>query len=178
MKEQIASRILRDITNVQSTSKETPTVQLKRERGTPITVLIPNKKARLDLENPPLVDVNVLKQLQTENGENFSQVQRTKKILKGANVKVKRGSMTELKNESHALDRFFPVDDSLLDVGKNHGKKYVPVVYCSNLNGLVSFLIQKREMNDDDFLCKIGIDGGGGSFKVCVPSMIEVILLF
>ncbi|PAA78421.1 hypothetical protein BOX15_Mlig010790g22 [Macrostomum lignano] len=44
------------------------------------------------------------------------------------------------------------------------------VVFCSNVSGLVGYVLARRRMDPDpgSFLLKIGIDGGRGFFKVCM----------
>lgn len=167
-KEQVASRVLADISNTMpstSSAQNAPILTLKRDRGVPMNVVIPNKKARLALENPPIVDVHVLKEIQIENGQNMTQIQRTARTLRKSKVNVKFGAVTELQKQSHDLDEYFSVESVAIDVSKNL-KKLKSVVYCSDLNGLVTHLLNKRNMNDSEFLCKIGVDGGGGSLKV------------
>lgn len=43
----------------------------------------------------------------------------------------------------------------------------IPFVYCNNLPGLVSHLLNSRGITEE-FHLKIGIDGGGGLLKICL----------
>lgn len=165
-KEQIASRVLKDITNNLPSTSSAPILTLKRDRGAEMNVIVPNKKQRSSIENAGEVDAQVLKQMQVKNGQNMRQTQRTSQILRKAKIKVKWGAMSQVNKETHDLDAYYTVESVEIDVDKNV-KEAMEVVYCSNLNGLVSHLLQKRRM-DDRFLCKIGVDGGGGSLKVCM----------
>ena len=45
-------------------------------------------------------------------------------------------------------------------------------VYCSDLSGLLSYILEIRELSED-FHVKIGIDSGGGSLKVCLNVLPE-----
>lgn len=45
-------------------------------------------------------------------------------------------------------------------------------VYCSDLSGLLSYILEIREL-PEDFHLKIGIDSGGGSLKVCLNVLPE-----
>lgn len=165
-KEQVANRVLRNITNQMPSTSSVSMVSLKRDRGVPLNVAVMSKRARLDMENPSVVNVNVLKEIQLENGQNMTQMKRTTRSLRKAKINVKRGVMTQLNTESHDLDAFFTVEAVEVDISKDL-KKIMQVVYCCDLNGLVSHLLHKRNIGDS-FLCKIGMDGGGGSLKVCV----------
>lgn len=47
-----------------------------------------------------------------------------------------------------------------------------PVVYCNDVRGLVDHVLSKRGVQKDNAFYKVGVDGGGGSFKVTL-SIIE-----
>lgn len=170
-KKQVTSTVLKDITNSMATpssSSSSSSFSLKRVRGAPLNIILPTKKAKLSIENSEnaVVDSSVLKKIRMANSENESQTARTAKILREEGIKVKWGAITEMKKQSHELDRFFSVEMHVIDVNSKN-KKSAPIVFCSELNALVSYLISKREINGD-FLCKLGIDGGGGSLKVSI----------
>lgn len=88
-------------------------ITLKRDRGVPVIVVIPNKKARLRIENPSKVDLHVVKSLQIINKENMSQLQRTTQTLRKGNIYVEWGVMTKIKEQSHDLDDYFSVENML-----------------------------------------------------------------
>lgn len=54
---------------------------------------IPNKKARLAIEQPPEVDEEVLKTIQIQNGQNMSQIRRTAQTLRKARINIKFGAV-------------------------------------------------------------------------------------
>ena len=41
-------------------------------------------------------------------------------------------------------------------------------VICNDLNGLVDRIIEKSEINEENMLVRIGLDGGGGFMKICL----------
>lgn len=127
---------------------------------------MPNKKSRTAIENLQnnKVDANLLKKIQITNSENESQISRTTRLLREHKVGYEWGAITDLKRQSRELDPFFTIASVDLDVSKDV-RTTMKVVYCSDLNGLVTHLLRKRDIGDD-FLCKIGVDGGGGSLKV------------
>lgn len=174
--EQVASQILKDVTNSTPSSSKIPTtVTLKRGRGVPLNVVLPNKRLKSSIESPPVVGLDTLRNIQLRNGQNINQMEKTVHALREGKVPVQWGAMSKLKNETHDLDSFFTVESIAIDVDKNLTKP-VSVVYCNDLNGLVSYLMDKRGTTDD-FFCKIGIDGGGGSLKVCKRFPFNILLL-
>jgi hypothetical protein len=42
------------------------------------------------------------------------------------------------------------------------------VVFCTDVSGLVDYVLARRRMDVGSFLLKIGIDGGRGFFKICM----------
>ena len=44
----------------------------------------------------------------------------------------------------------------------------IPLIYCNNVAGLVTHVIEFRNLVWDSVRIKIGLDGGGGFFKVCL----------
>ena len=41
-------------------------------------------------------------------------------------------------------------------------------VLCTDLNGFIDYIIEERELNQENILIRIGMDGGGGFMKVCL----------
>ena len=41
-------------------------------------------------------------------------------------------------------------------------------VIFNDLNGLVDRIIEKREINEENLLVRIGLNGGGGCMKICL----------
>ena len=39
---------------------------------------------------------------------------------------------------------------------------------CNNINTLIDRIIEKRSLNEENILIRIGLDGGGGFVKMCL----------
>lgn len=168
-KEQVAALIIADKLQAPSTSSasgSSQVISMKRSRGIALNIAVVNKKAKLDLESPPpVIDVNVLKSIQIDTGANLNKMRLITRNLRSTNKSlVKRGALKALNDSSHDLDKFFNVETMVMDVGKDT-EGSTSIVFCQDLNQLVSFLLDKRGI-DDDFFIKIGMDGGGDSLKV------------
>lgn len=73
--------------------------------------------------------------------------------------------------KNHSLDPYFDVKSTefLRSVKGQQTMINSPTVYCSDIEGLVQYVIQERKCMDTEM--KIGIDGGGGFLKVCLNIM-------
>lgn len=74
----------------------------------------------------------------------------------------------KLTVKSHALDRFFDVQKlSFIRKSNTQKAEFVEnLVYCNNVNGLIEYVKDVRQMNEVHL--KFGIDGGGGFLNVCL----------
>ena len=52
-----------------------------------------------------------------------------------------------------------------LEGGNSSG---TPAIYCTNIEGFIELVCRERSLDDADILIKVGIDGGGGFFKICL----------
>lgn len=52
--------------------------------------------------------------------------------------------------------------------GKTQKTVSRPNILCKNLTSLIKFICKKRGIQDHNSIIKIGIDGGGGSIKLCL----------
>lgn len=73
----------------------------------------------------------------------------------------------QLSQRDHCLEKFFGKVNHEFESSDDQCINS-PLIYCSDINGLVEFLCQKRGLNADTASFKIGIDGGGGFLKVCL----------
>lgn len=81
---------------------------------------------------------------------------------------IELGLKESLIENVHRLDSFFYVEKISVNTEKKKVKtiSLQPVVYCKDLDGLVSYI--KKARNIADVYYKIGIDGGGGFLKICL----------
>ena len=82
----------------------------------------------------------------------------------------------ELQILSHSLDEFYKVE-KLEFVGRDENKEVVPVqldlVYVEDLESFVTHVTGERELDAEQVIIRVGLDGGQGSFKV-VASIFEL----
>lgn len=75
----------------------------------------------------------------------------------------------DLAKLSHSLDEYFNVE-KLEFICKNSDKvdvtADVDLVYVKDLNVFITHVISERELDAEKVLVRVGLDGGGGSFKV------------
>lgn len=76
---------------------------------------------------------------------------------------VEPGIAKTIFDKTHLLDSYFDVTERSFD---NETITHT-LVYSHKLNDLVAFVLGYRNC-DDEFILKIGIDGGSGSLKVCL----------
>ena len=92
------------------------------------------------------------------------------RIVTGSRKSVE--SDIKLHDVYHQLDKFFELrqlvywfEDKDSKLIERHEQ---PTVVCTDLPGLISKIIETREIEENKSLIKISIDGGGGFLKVCL----------
>lgn len=121
--------------------------------------------------NDPIFDVKMLVNLQTNlnlSGRKMEQFQKIlrKRVAKSANPTRKiivKGARKKMYEYSTQLDNFFEV--AMLKSCKG-ATSDLPLIYCSNVKALVDYVYEKRGYSGS-YSLKIGMDGGGGFFKIC-----------
>ena len=96
-------------------------------------------------------------------------IMMTIRELKKGGIKFEAGIREELEILSHSLDAFYKVE-KLEFVGKNDEKEEVPVdldlVYLEDVEAFITYVIDERGLDAERVIVRVGLDGGGGSFKV------------
>ena len=97
---------------------------------------------------------------------------RDKRIVTWSRKSIESDIRKKLQDVYHQLDEFFELrqlvyrfedkDSKLIE----HNKQ--PTVVCTDLPGLISKIIETRQIEENKSLIRISIDGGGGFFKVCL----------
>lgn len=74
-----------------------------------------------------------------------------------------------LTEHGRTLESFFQCKTLSLSQTQNKDVVYVEkaVVYCKDINSFIEFVLAKRKIRNN-YLIKIGLDGGGGSMKICL----------
>lgn len=82
----------------------------------------------------------------------------------------------KVKNLNHTLDSYFSVKECNVTKSKNNQITTTSeiFVFCNNVNELIDFVKEKREV--DEVHLKIGIDSGGGFIKVCLSIQSSTII--
>ncbi|CAH0547000.1 unnamed protein product [Brassicogethes aeneus] len=75
----------------------------------------------------------------------------------------------KMQNLNHALDSYFTSKECKVICTEKKNKENIAtetLVYCSNIDGLLKRIKNKRDVNETHL--KFGIDGGGGFLKICL----------
>lgn len=86
--------------------------------------------------------------------------------LRALDIEIAPNFSTAITCMNQSLQDFFEVTRQPFEMSDNTQVVSKPVVYCNNVQGLVDHIISKRGVEVAKTFCKIGVDGGGGSFKV------------
>ena len=94
------------------------------------------------------------------------------RIVTGSRKSVESDIRKKLHDLYHQLDEFFELRQ-LVYWFEDKGSKLIehheqPTVVCTDLPGLISKIIETRQIEENKSLIKISIDGGGGFLKVCL----------
>lgn len=104
-------------------------------------------------------------EMKTDN--NFS-VRKTLNVVRNfrkSGVKFETNLKKKLSSYNRQLQDFFEIK-SMGDIGGSESVKDIPIVYCTDVKGLIQKIQEARKMFGEEMLIKIGIDGGGGFFKI------------
>lgn len=162
VKEQVASKTLIEIKK--NALNKDNIVSLNKGRGTSLKVSILSKQNQ-NIQKNTQIDQEFVKDIadscdmSDRNVQNFIAKFRKRFGKRSAESQI----LVNLKEKSHICDDYFEVDDILVE----DGTKSYTLVYCSKLNEFVAFVLEQRKC-EDDVLIKVGVDGGGGSLKVCL----------
>lgn len=139
-------------------------IKLSQRNGKPINLSMDakeSKKTIMSVDDVLKIQSNIgLTRNETlEMATMFRQVTQNRKLIE-PHLKEK------LSGRIHAIDNFFAL--KLFDFINIKASKVTDApryaVYCNNLNGLIQYVLEQRQVTQ--FHLKIGIDGGGGSLKI------------
>lgn len=168
---QVISTLLKDKVKEMARTSKSVELDLPTNTGKSLRISInpPKNKQRLSVSFA--LSANDMQKMQT----NFNFSQRTTlgvaAMIRSANRNrkfIESNLKEKLSASLHTVDEFFDVKcfdftiveaQSVSDVKKQ-------VVYCKNLDGLIKFVKEKRQVSRVHL--KVGIDGGGGFLKLCL----------
>lgn len=168
---QVQNQIISSALKTKITTYDQRTVYLNQQHGHPLKIVINPQKSTTESIKKPVITTTVLKKIQTKYG--LSQ-NVTTGIASDLRVATKNRKFIEpnlkqnLSISIHLVDSFFATKD--YEFKKTKGKEISEfkqtAVYCKDLNDLIEFIKEKR--NVSNVRLKFGIDGGGGSLKICM----------
>ena len=156
--EKITSKILKEY----KTLNESNTFSLSQFRGQPLRVeLFPAKKKDMTLTCEEMKNIK----------KNIGLTSRqTLKLATGLRIATKRrcsvvpGLKDSLTESNKQVDQYFSVKDIKFD----EEETVTPVVYCTDIKGFIDFVLLQRREFSEDVEMKLGLDSGGGFFKICL----------
>lgn len=167
-RDQIISTLLRNKVNEVGKPGDNQEISIATLTGKPIRVIV-NPTSQSDrTDNFTISDIQNIQAnynfTQNETLGIASWIRTSSKNRKAIEPNLKEHIRADLR----CLDQFFDVQVSNF----KHKKKTVvtnveeSVVYCKELRGFIDYVKQKRLVNRVHL--KLGIDGGGGSLKICL----------
>lgn len=138
-------------------------INLKRFKGKCAKVLLGNPK---HIEEITKEDVQEIQKSIT-GSQRKSQRLLTKLRKKG--IPIAKGIPKQIINKEDSLHAYFDVEQKYLEVetGIIRKKELRTIVFCSNLQGFIDFVIEERKLGaKEDLMLKFGCDSGGGSLKL------------
>lgn len=169
-KEKLASSMLKDILHVPEHSNNEGQLRLSQRRGKKLPVSVNSNNVDKSSRKETVAAIDILK-ISTDLGLS---TRKTHSLTAALRVGSKNRKMFQpnLKQDllllNHQLDSFF--ESRVCDV-LNTKKSCVInrsgcFVCCNNVQGLVTYIREKRGLQEVDL--KIGLDGGGGFLKICL----------
>lgn len=147
------------------------TILINKGRGANMQVAI--KRKRDESVSTPAIPPSVLNEIQINCNMSTSSVKKMCKSLRTVNKNiVEPNAILKLHANSHDLDGFFTTAILTSVSVSKYSENGYPFVYCHDLPGLVSYLVDKRGISDD-FHIKIGVDSGQRSLKVSLQFLLN-----
>lgn len=171
--EKIASAIIKD--KCDGRSKSSP-ISLSTSTGRPLRILVSPETSK----SHQILSCDQLSKIQVEMNLSSNQTLKLASHIRVATkdrCSIESNLKSNLKKISHSLDTYFDVEKLEFVQMKGQGENKLvqlekTTVYCNDLNGLVTHVLEKRNYAnsaaDDDIIFKLCIDGGAGFLKLCL----------
>ena len=113
------------------------------------------------------INNQVFKQIQNEEGLSNRSVERIQANIRKnlGQSSVQSGLHQELRDDPKDLEKFFKTEKIPFDLSGEVEKVTKKLCYCKDIPAFTNYVKESRDFADDADL-KVGIDGGGGFFKV------------
>ncbi|CAH0562926.1 unnamed protein product [Brassicogethes aeneus] len=162
-RQQVVCKILKTEESAQNCSNLT----LNKGFGSSLSVQVQSGSSQK--KTSPVIDTDTLSKISIDCRLPINTIKKLSYHLRQIDKHlVEPNAVKNLKELSHSLDEYFEcVTLSHMESTKNT-KSSTPFVFCHNLPELVAFLLKKRDVHENSFHLKFGVDGGGGSLKVCL----------
>ena len=134
-------------------------------------------KSPLISSKKKLFTVNDMSMIQQDLGLSNKKVKRLAEDMRtasGSRTIIEKGMIEKVREKNRQLDSFFVAKRCTFTVvneatkSKENFEQHITV--CSDLNGLLNKIIDERQINEENMLVRIGMDGGGGFLKVCLSA--------
>lgn len=162
--EQVASTTINNVKQkMHNTNSE---LSLNTGRGKPIKIKVLSYRDKNANDQQNKISVEYMKKIKSSTDmseKNLKLVISSFRKIHGKNS-VEPGIINELRADSHLLDEFF--DISYLQTEDE--RELHCLIFCSKLNEFIAFVMNFRNISDEDTIVKIGADGGSNSLKICV----------
>ncbi|XP_065087034.1 uncharacterized protein LOC135708811 [Ochlerotatus camptorhynchus] len=154
-------------------------IRLSNRRGKPSVFLKAN--STVSLKERKRMRTEDMFKVKTENNLSMRKTLRIMKSLKRGGVSFETGLKGKLSKLNSQLGDLF----SIVELGEVHGLKKsklkcsflaenvhlgqcadVPVIFCNNISELLQRIKKSRHTSEEELFIKLGIDGGGGFFKI------------
>ena len=90
----------------------------------------------------------------------------------GSRNLIEQGMMEAIYEKNRQINEYFEVKTctftTVNEKFKSRETFEQKVVLCCNLDALIERMIRERNIDEDNMLIRVGIDGGGGFLKVCL----------
>lgn len=93
--------------------------------------------------------------------------------LRALDIPIAPNIRFNLTKHNKLLEHFFDVTYLPFDVNGDANIELKPVVYCKNVPNLIQFVCERRNIKEQDYFVKIGIDGGGGIMKITLSLVLK-----
>ena len=150
------------------------TIQLASNGPSPLTVQIVKKDTcRALFPGVTPIPAEQLGHLTSTLNLSLNQAKKAATIIRSWKVRnsIETAAIDSLRSKDKDLKDFF--DTKQLELMKTGGESVTrDVVFCVDVEGLIHYLLEARNVEGDHTI-KIGIDGGGDFFKICMNIMVE-----